>query len=90
LFITEACHRLGSDYDRTLACWYDNFIRNWSQISSSYDQRFFRMWTFYLQIARGIFQSRIAHLWQIVFSKHGIRGLAAADLDRGFDFYESR
>jgi cyclopropane-fatty-acyl-phospholipid synthase len=89
VFITEAFHQLRTDYERTLGCWFGNFVRNWPQISSTYDERFYRMWTFYLQIARGIFQSRIAHLWQIVFSKDGIPGVPG-NLQRYSEFYEAR
>jgi cyclopropane-fatty-acyl-phospholipid synthase len=90
LFMVEALHRFGSDYDRTLQCWLANFDRNWSSLSGAYDERFRRMWRFYLQLASGIFQSRSALLWQIVFSKNGIGRLITADLDYGAEWFEAR
>jgi cyclopropane-fatty-acyl-phospholipid synthase len=69
LFTVEALHHLDGHYERTLAAWHDNFCANWETIKGAYDDRFYRMWTFYLQISRGIFLARLAHVWQIVFSK---------------------
>jgi len=74
LFIVEAFHHFGTDYDRTLKAWHENFLNGWHTIESAYGPRFFRMWNFYLQMARGIFQARLAHLWHVVFSKNGIPG----------------
>jgi cyclopropane-fatty-acyl-phospholipid synthase len=90
LFMVEALHRFGSDYDRTLQSWLANFDRNWPSLSSSYDERFRRMWRFYLQISSGIFQSRVALLWQIVFSKNGFRRLTTTSLDYGAEWLEAR
>ncbi len=44
------------------------------KIKSMYDERFYRMWTYYLLSCAGCFRSRQNQLWQIVFSKGGIRG----------------
>jgi cyclopropane-fatty-acyl-phospholipid synthase len=69
-FVVEAMHRFGDDdYDRTLACWDENFMTNWAAIRGAYDERFFRMWRFYLLTARGLFQARTIHVWQTVLSK---------------------
>jgi cyclopropane-fatty-acyl-phospholipid synthase len=89
IFVVEALHRLGGDYERTLQCWYDNFNANWSTIQDKYGPRFHRMWNYYLMTARGAFQARIIHLWHVLFSKNGIPGkpsLAVADPA----WYESR
>jgi cyclopropane-fatty-acyl-phospholipid synthase len=75
LFVAEAAHHLDGDYARTLAEWDRRFVRNWPRIERDFDQRFYRMWRFYLQISQGIFKSRLCHLWQFVFSKDGIPGL---------------
>lgn len=72
LFVVEAAHHFGSDYVKTLDAWYNNFVAQWPQIQEAYDERFFRMWTFYLRISRGIFLARLAHVWQFVFSKNGV------------------
>lgn len=73
LLILEDWHSFGPDYDPTLMAWYKNFTENWDQIKLAYDQRFFRMWTYYLLVCAGAFRSRRNQLWQIVFSRDGIR-----------------
>ena len=74
LFVIEDWHNFGVDYDRTLQAWYSNFERAWPQLKQNYDERFFRMWRYYLLSVAGGFRSRRTHLWQIVFSKKGVSG----------------
>ncbi len=71
LLVIEDWHSFGPDYDPTLMAWHQNFIKNWDRIRQRYDQRFFRMWTYYLLACAGSFRSRRNQLWQIVFSKDG-------------------
>jgi len=73
IFIMEDWHNFGKDYDKTLMAWHDNFNKNWDEIkkSGNYDERFYRMWTYYLLSCAGGFRARRFHLWQIVFSKIG-------------------
>ena len=74
LFVVEDWHNFGVYYDRTLLAWYDNFSKNWDKIKNDYDDRFFRMWKFYLLASAGSFRSRKNQLWQIVLSKNGVPG----------------
>ena len=74
LFVVEDWHSFGQDYDKTLMVWYDNFTKNWSRLKEAYDERFYRMWTYYLLSCAGSFRSRRNQLWQFVFSKNGIKG----------------
>lgn len=74
LFIMEDWHNFGADYDKTLMAWYDNFQRHWDNIKNKYDDRFYRMWRYYLLSCAGTFRARRTQLWQIVFSKQGIMG----------------
>ncbi len=74
LFVIEDWHNFGADYDKTLMAWFDNFDRHWDQLKSRYDDTFYRMWKFYLLGCAGAFRARGMHLWQIVFSKHGVPG----------------
>lgn len=74
LFVLEDWHNFGQYYDKTLMAWYSNFTKNWAKIKDAYDERFYRMWTYYLLSCAGSFRSRRNHLWQIVFSKRGIKG----------------
>lgn len=74
LFIFEDWHNFGVDYDKTLMAWHQNFVKNWSELRSKYDERFYRMWTYYLLSCAGAFRARTLQLWQIVFVKEGIDG----------------
>ncbi len=76
LFVIEDWHNFGADYDKTLMAWHGNFVRNWPGISRDgpYDQRFFRMWTYYLLSCAGGFRARKNQLWQVVFAKSGVPG----------------
>ena len=74
VFVLEDWHSFGQYYDKTLMIWYGNFTKNWDKIKDTYDQRFYRMWTYYLLSCAGSFRSRRNQLWQIAFSKKGIQG----------------
>ncbi len=74
LFVTEDVHNFGSDYDRTLMAWLENFEGHWQQLKPKYGERFYRHWKYYLCMMAGSFRARNIQLWQIVFSKKGILG----------------
>ncbi|MBF0429869.1 MAG: cyclopropane fatty acyl phospholipid synthase [Fibrobacteria bacterium] len=74
-FVLEDWHNFGVDYDTTLMAWYDKFNQNWNSLKSErYNDRFYRMWKYYLLLCAGSFRSRKNQLWQVVISKHGLRG----------------
>ncbi len=68
-FIIEDWHNFGRDYDATLMAWYNNFKNNWGELQSQYDERFFRMWEYYLLSCAGVFRARDCHVWQLVMSR---------------------
>lgn len=74
LFVIEDWHNFGPDYDRTLRAWFANFDRNYPRLRDRYDERFYRMWRFYLLACAGTFRARVNHLWQFVLSKSGLIG----------------
>ena len=74
LFVIEDWHGFGQYYDKTLMAWHNNFVKNWTKIKDKYDERFYRMWIYYLLSCAGSFRSRRNRLWQIVFSEKGIKG----------------
>jgi cyclopropane-fatty-acyl-phospholipid synthase len=74
IFVMEDWHNFSADYEKTLLAWHQNIVSHWDQLRSHYDDRFFRMWTYYLLSCAGSFRARRNQLWQIVFSKHGILG----------------
>ena len=72
LFIMEDWHNFGVDYYKTLMAWHHNFNEGWGQIQENYNERFFRMWNYYLLYCAGGFRARDIQLWQVVFSKKGL------------------
>jgi cyclopropane-fatty-acyl-phospholipid synthase len=74
LFVMEDWHNFGADYDTTLLHWHRNFEESWPALARRYDERFHRMWRFYLLSCAGSFRARRNQLWQIVFSPRGVAG----------------
>lgn len=73
-FMLEDWHNFGTDYDKTLMAWFANFDNAWPSLKKEYDDRFYRMWKFYLLCCAGTFRMRHNQLWQIVLSKKGAKG----------------
>jgi cyclopropane-fatty-acyl-phospholipid synthase len=74
LFVMEDWHNFSADYDKTLMAWHANFEAHWNDLAHEYDERFHRMWRFYLLSCAGTFRSRMNQLWQIVYSTAGVPG----------------
>ncbi|MEW6584706.1 MAG: cyclopropane fatty acyl phospholipid synthase [Nitrospirota bacterium] len=74
LFVIEDWHNFGSYYDPTLMSWFSNFDLHWDSLRKLYDDRFYRMWKYYLLSCAGTFRSRCLQVWQIVLSKKGVPG----------------
>jgi len=67
-------HEFGADYDRTLMAWWTNFNRSWSSLqTATCDERFYRMWKYYLHCCAAGFRSGQMQLWQIVLTRRGAR-----------------
>jgi len=76
LFILQDWQNLGSDYDKTLMAWHSNFVKAWPKLKKNYNERFYRMWTYYLLTCAGTFRTDSLaqnQLWQIVYSKKGMK-----------------
>ncbi len=71
-FVMEDWHNFSAYYDKTLMAWFENFDKAWSQLSNIYDEKFYRMWKFYLLSCAASFRARYNQLWQIVLSKNGV------------------
>jgi cyclopropane-fatty-acyl-phospholipid synthase len=69
LFTFEDLHTFGPHYDRTLMAWHRNFTEAWPALQSRYDDRFYRMWTYYLLMSAAAFRTRYIHLFQIVMAR---------------------
>jgi cyclopropane-fatty-acyl-phospholipid synthase len=74
LFVVEDWHNFGFYYDQTLMAWFANFDRNWPLLRERYEERFYRMWKYYLLSCAGVFRSRCMQVWQVVLSKKGVPG----------------
>ncbi|MBS1250529.1 MAG: Cyclopropane-fatty-acyl-phospholipid synthase [Chloroflexi bacterium] len=71
LFVMEDWHNFGPDYGKTLLAWHANFEEAWPELKSDYDERFRRMWRYYLLSSAGGFRSRMSQLWQMVMTRLG-------------------
>jgi len=69
-WVIEDVHNFGPDYDKTLLAWNDNISSRWWEIPS-YDERFQRMWHYYLMGSAAGFRARSLQLWQIVMRRRG-------------------
>jgi cyclopropane-fatty-acyl-phospholipid synthase len=71
LFVIEDLHNLGPHYEKTLPAWHGRFQDRWEALRPKYDDRFKRMWDYYLLSCAGAFRARAIQLWQIVMTKNG-------------------
>jgi cyclopropane-fatty-acyl-phospholipid synthase len=86
LFITEGLQNIGPDYDATLMSWFRNFDNNWDKLKGLYDQRFYRMWKYYLLSSAGSFRARSLQVWQILYSKKQVPGQMRPRLEPANEF----
>ncbi|NTU69096.1 MAG: cyclopropane fatty acyl phospholipid synthase [Chlorobiaceae bacterium] len=73
-FVLEDWHSFSHDYTLTLRAWRRNFRHRWPELKHAYDNRFYRMWDYYLQSFAGAFKARSIQLWQVLLTPSGIRG----------------
>jgi len=73
LFVMEDWHNIGPHYYKTLIGWHENFEAAWPTLSRKYDERFYRMWKFYLLSMAPGFKARVGQLWQIVLTHKGLQ-----------------
>lgn len=74
IFKMEDWHNFAYNYYYTLKAWMANVDTHWDELKHNYDDRFYRMWRYYLTSTAGMFKSRTIQLWQIVYSKKGVPG----------------
>ncbi len=68
-FILEDMHNFGPDYTKTLRAWHENFTAAWPELAQSYDERFRRMWVYFLLSCAASFRTRNTQLWQLIYSR---------------------
>ena len=69
LFVIDDVHNIGPHYDPTLMAWHARFTAAWPELRAKYDERFYRMWTYYLLMSAAAFRARYLHLFQFVMSR---------------------
>ncbi|MDE2362472.1 MAG: class I SAM-dependent methyltransferase [Hyphomicrobiales bacterium] len=63
-------HAFGQDYALTLARWRDRFRASWPAIGAEgFDERFRRMWEYYLAYCEAGFRSSVIDVRQMAFTK---------------------
>lgn len=72
IFVMEDWQNIGINYDKTLMAWHQNVENRWSELKDKYDERFHRMWKYYLLSCAGSFRARQNQVWQLVLSKKGL------------------
>ncbi|WP_426416226.1 class I SAM-dependent methyltransferase [Aestuariirhabdus sp. LZHN29] len=64
------------DYAETLRCWRERFFSRINEVrSAGFDERFVRMWDFYLCYCEGGFRERAISTAQLLVAKPGCRSL---------------
>jgi cyclopropane-fatty-acyl-phospholipid synthase len=60
---------IGRHYAPTLEGWLSNFLRNRASLSAAYDERFRRMWEYYLSCGIAAARSADATVFQVLFTR---------------------
>ena len=76
LFVVQDWESYGHYYAPTLAAWQERFEANWPQIAAiqterRFDEKFRRMFNYYLLSSKAGFETEHLNLWHIVMTKQG-------------------
>ena len=71
-------HDLGVHYTPTLHAWDRNLTATWPRLARNYDDRFRRMWHFYLTCLAGVFRAEDLRLCQIVYARGAVGDIRIA------------
>ncbi len=71
--VWQDCGPFGSDYAETLRCWRENFDHavDEGRLPAGFDERFVRLWRYYLMYCEGGFRGRGIHVAQVTLAKPG-------------------
>ena len=62
----------GESYSQTLRRWHQDFNARWDDVALlGFDDRFRRMWNFYLMSSRAAFEVEDLHLWHLFMTRYG-------------------
>ncbi len=65
IFRAAGWQSIGEHYERTLLTWRANIERSWSRMAEC-DQRFRRMWYYYLSASAAAFRAKKLDVWQVL------------------------
>jgi cyclopropane-fatty-acyl-phospholipid synthase len=69
-FSIRDLHDIGLDYAQTLKHWHEAFLANLDSLQQKgYDERFVRMWEYYLNYCEGGFRERTISTVQLLLGK---------------------
>ncbi|KAF7004722.1 hypothetical protein CFC21_019919 [Triticum aestivum] len=75
-FSIEHVENIGPNYYPTLMCWMDNFTANKDKmLALGFDEKFIRIWEYYLIFSAACMKSRTLGVYQVVFSRPANRRL---------------
>jgi cyclopropane-fatty-acyl-phospholipid synthase len=83
LFSIDGWQRIGRHYEPTLLAWRENFEKHWPELKATRDERFFRMWRFYLSACAAAFRAGTIDVWQVLLTPHPERARAPASPRQG-------
>jgi cyclopropane-fatty-acyl-phospholipid synthase len=70
----------GMHYARTLALWRERFFRKLGEVQAlGFDEKFQRMWDFYLGWCEGAFRERYINVAHLLMAKNGTRRMLPGD-----------
>lgn len=73
---TLAIEEIGEDYAQTLFHWRQSFLSHLNQVRQlGFDQRFIRMWEYYLCYCEGGFRERAIGTAQLLLAKSEYRNM---------------
>jgi len=90
-FVIEDWENYGHYYVPTLQAWYERFNANWDRIRAlpmkrPFDERFRRLWNYYLMSCKAAFDIEKLHLWQLVMTRRNSgRGVYGRVMRRSAD-----
>ena len=64
-------HDFTKDYHKTMIEWHKNFTKHWPRIQKNYDERFYRLWEFYLLCCPATALANTQRLWQVICIREG-------------------
>ncbi len=69
-FLVKDVEILPIHYAKTCRMWREKFVQNWDEVAGIYDEKFCRMWEFYLAASEVAFLHFRLMIFQLILAKH--------------------